>query len=166
MIASGSISATRTPTTSDKNGVVIYMDPITGPETFSRFFARDKIPGVAPYTGDLTYDHTVPLPGGSKVVLSGQARWSSPYDMASITPPQLAVGGYQYIRNNSAWIGDLYATWLSDSERYSVTGYVRNVGDDRYKTLGPGLAGETAMFTSTVNLSDPRTYGVVLSARF
>ena len=150
----------------DKNGVVIYTDPITGPETFSRFFARDKIPGVAPYTGDLNYDHTVPLPGGSKVVLSGQARWSSPYDMASITPPQLAVGGYQYIRNNSVWIGDLYATWLSDSERYSVAGYVRNVGDDRYKTLGPGLAGETAMFTSMVNLSDPRTYGVVLSARF
>jgi iron complex outermembrane receptor protein len=149
----------------DKNGVVIATDPVTqSPETFSRFFAKDKIPGVAPYTGDVFYDHTVPLPGGSTLTLHGDARWHSPYDGSAITSKQL--GSYGLIRVESAWLGDLNATWRSDGGRYSVTGYVRNVGDKRDKLLGPGLNGEApGSISSQVTFSDPRTFGVVLSAR-
>ncbi len=156
----------------DKNGTEIYTDPVAGPITFGRFYARDKIPGVAPFTADVSYDHTVPLPGSSTLTLHGDARWHSPYDFGSITSLQLNPPGggpsyFPYIRTESAWIGDLNATWASVGGKFSVTGYVRNVSNIRYKTPGPGLAGEPpGPVTSTVTLSDPRTYGVVLSTRF
>jgi iron complex outermembrane receptor protein len=152
---------------------VIYTDPVAGPVTFGRFYARDNIPGVVPFTGDVSYDHTIPLPGGSTLTLHGDARWHTAYDFGSITTLQLNPPGgttpsyYPFIRTESGWISDLNLSWASVGGKFSVTGYVRNVGNSRFKTPGPGLAGEPpGPVTSTVTLSDPRTVGVVLSARF
>jgi iron complex outermembrane receptor protein len=148
----------------DKNGTVIYTDSSGVPITFSRFYARDKIPGVAPFTSNVSYDHSVPLPGGSMLTLHGDARWHSPYDGSAVTPPQLAIGAYPYMRVTSGWVGDLNATWLSVGGNYSVTGYVRNVADNRYKIAGL-VNGETTL-SAGASLYDPRTYGAVLSVHF
>jgi outer membrane receptor protein involved in Fe transport len=148
----------------NKNGTVLYTDSSGVPITFSRFYARDKIPGVAPYTSDVTYDHTVPLPGGSTLTLHGDARWHSPYDGVAVTSVQLAIGAYPYMRVKSGWVGDLNATWLSVGGNYSVTGYVRNVADNRYRA-GGNIIGEATLQAGAL-FYDPRTYGAVLSVHF
>jgi hypothetical protein len=135
--------------------------------SFARFFARDKIPGVVPITSTVSYDRTVPLPGGSVLTLHGDVRYLSPYDSAAATQDQLDAGAYPLIRVSGQVVGDLNATWASSNDKFSVTGYVRNVGDNMYKTYNTGVNGGTGSpLTMQVQPSDPRTYGVVANVRF
>ena len=153
----------------DKTGALIPTG--TGSYvSFARFFARDKIPGVVPITSTVSYDRTVPLPGGSVLTLHGDVRYLSPYDGAAATQDQLGAGAYPLIRVSSQVVGDLNATWVSSNDNFSVTGYVRNVGDNVYKTFvaaGSSVNGGTGSpLTMQVTPSDPRTYGVVANVRF
>jgi outer membrane receptor protein involved in Fe transport len=59
-------------------------------------------------------------------------------------------------------IGNLNLGWTSSSEIYSVNAYVRNVADTIYKTN----INVVSSFSISAFPSDPRTYGVVLGARF
>jgi len=131
--------------------------------TFADYFARDKINQAVPYTASLSYDHSIALSGGSKLTLHGDARYMSGHDLTNVRPDQLASGSVQlpYIQVGGQVLGNLNATWASSSNTYSVTGYVRNVGDTRYKTSVNTLGSAYG-----TGLSDPLTYGVVLNARF
>jgi len=138
----------------------------TGPgtsEPASDFIARDEIPNVVPFTAALGYSHIVPLPGGSMLTLHADARYLSAHDTSTVTPGELAAGAYPYLRVGGQVVGDLNAMW--DYRNYSINGYVRNVGNNRYKnsiTISPSLNA----LSYTAIPYDPLTYGVVLSARF
>ena len=74
-------------------------------------------------------------------------------------------GGFEYLPQteiDSYVLGNLSLTLQPDSERWSITGYVLNIGDERYPIspqIGPGNT-----FTSSFN--PPRTYGARLRANF
>jgi outer membrane receptor protein involved in Fe transport len=56
---------------------------------------------------------------------------------------------------------------VSSNDKFSVTGYVRNIGDNVYKTSNSGVTGGTGSpLSMQVTPSDPRTYGVVANVRF
>lgn len=137
----------------------------TGPgttATFANFVVQDEVPGVVPFTASLSYEHTMTLPGSSTLVLHGDVRSSSSYDGAALTPAQVAAGLSPYVRVDDAVVGNLSATWASPNGNYSLTGYVRNVGESDYKTNV--YVGSRS--TISAEPYDPRTYGVVLNARF
>jgi iron complex outermembrane receptor protein len=142
-------------------------NPVTlGPgvtTNFSGFYALNGIPGVVPFTANLSYDHLFNLTQGPTITVHGDVRYLSPHDDTNIWPSQLDSGLYPYIRVGSEVVGDINASWLLGDGKFSLTGYVRNVGDNRYKaqiTITP-IAGGGVGATPY----DPRTYGFVLAAR-
>jgi iron complex outermembrane receptor protein len=153
------------------NATFVNTDKLVVPgappgETFAYYFTRPEIPGVTPFTANLSYDHIIHLAGGSSVALHGDTRYLSAHDVSALASDQLAEGGAPYVGTAGQFIGDVNATWNSADGHFSLTGYVRNVGDNRYKTnvvLIPDFPGSG--FTPIPGLYDPRTFGVVLSAR-
>jgi outer membrane receptor protein involved in Fe transport len=117
-----------------------------------------------PFTANLSYDHIFNLTKGSSIALHGDARYLSAHDDTNLWTSQLDAGLYPYVRVNSQVIGDINASWLFGDGKLSLTGYVRNVGDNRYKagliitSIAAGGVGATPY--------DPRTFGFVLSAKF
>jgi iron complex outermembrane receptor protein len=74
-----------------------------------------------------------------------------------------------YSRVDGEWIGNLSGTWTSAADKYSVTGYMRNVTDNDYKGSAT-LSGLGTSFSAQVSngsgVYDPRTFGVILQAKF
>ncbi len=141
------------------------------PAEYAFFFARNTVPGVVPFEATLAYDHRLPLGGDSELTLHGDMRYGSQYDDSRLTTQDLASGGLPYIEHEAEVLGNLSATWAMAQGRYSITGYVRNVADSRER-LGSILK-ETSTTSTTLSsdtvtpsLEDPRTFGVILSARF
>jgi hypothetical protein len=58
-------------------------------------------------------------------------------------------------------VGDANISWVSGNGNWSATGYVRNVDDNQYKNQ---VQLQNPLWVATPY--DPRTWGVVVSARF
>jgi iron complex outermembrane receptor protein len=132
--------------------------------TFATYFAQDKIPRVTPYSAQLTYDHSFTLPGSSKLTLHGDARYMSAHDLSNVKEIQVLHGALPFVRVGDEVVGNVNLTWASSGGNYSVTGYVRNVGGNRYKSTLNSNGNATITYSGSV--FDPRTYGIVLNARF
>jgi iron complex outermembrane receptor protein len=76
----------------------------------------------------------------------------------------MGAAGLAYVHVDDQWTGNLSGTWRPSNGRYTVTGYVRNVTDNRYKTYVQLQSVQPLSVTGTQN--DPRTFGVVLSSAF
>lgn len=140
----------------------------TSPTTsvgLSQLQAYDRVPNVAPVFADIAYDHRFDLSGGSSLTVRGDVRYIGAYLGGPIRPDQVAADQYDYVRSGDALIGNLNVRWTSSDSRYSVSAYVRNVGDRRYKTA-VNMYGAGASSGDNVSLGDPRTYGLVLNASF
>lgn len=142
----------------DKDQLVDTGDGST--VTFGDYFVRDEIPGVTPFTASVSYDHTFRLPGDSTLVLRGAARYMSEHALTNVAETQIA--SEPYYRVDAQWVGDLSATWAPATKLISVTGYVRNVDDNQYKTTANIQQGSGIAATPY----DPRTYGVLLNVDF
>lgn len=141
------------------------------PTQYNYLFAFDKIPGVPPYEVNASYTHSLPIADGVDLRLTGDVRYSSAHYVTRIPDSYVQYGALDYAHVSGKTLGDLNATLSIADGRYSLTGYVRNVTDERFKVYRPGLgtAVDSATATSvgsTVTLSDPRTYGIVATARF
>jgi len=133
--------------------------PVPGtPYTFATFFAKDDIPGIVPLNVVVSYDRTVDLPRNSKLTLHADVRMMSRHDEGRITAAQLQAGTLlAYVDTPTQFIGNVSATWSSANDRYSLTGYVRNVGDNEYKTNVNTSFGLPQILATPY---DPRTYGI------
>jgi hypothetical protein len=72
------------------------------------------------------------------------------------------------IRDN-ATVADLNLPWMASNGHFSATGYVRNIGDNLYKTGDSASYSNRPTgltFASGAALYDPRTYAIVLNAHF
>jgi iron complex outermembrane receptor protein len=143
-----------------------YVDQPEEPFRFKTYIAKDDIAGVAPLTVNASYTHQWHLPGDSTLSLRVDGRYLSSHDEGTITEQQLNQGGERFVHVDGQFVGNLSSTWSLADNRLSVTGYVRNVTDNRYKTsirvnsLGNVISG------STVTEYDVRTYGVVIGVNF
>lgn len=139
---------------------------------YAEFFRYSSVPGFAPFQASLSYDHHISV-GKATLLLDGDVRYMSAHDTASITRPQAALGGSDYARVGGEVIGDLNAT-LMFGEHFSITGYVRNVADNRFLPDGWGLAFVTPGATAGApnveadrdGLSDPRTFGMIVRFKY
>jgi iron complex outermembrane receptor protein len=124
----------------------------------------DKVPGVVPHTFNAAYSHHFTLPGDSTIDFRADARFQSAHNLDNVSA-QLGQAGLAYVHVDDQWTGNLSGSWQPSNGDYSVTVYVRNVTNNRYKTFAQlQLLQPFVVASGTQN--DPRTYGVVLTARY
>lgn len=140
---------------------------------YAFLFSSNTVPGVAPFQGSVAYDHRIPI-GSATLILHGDVHFFTDHDTSSIPQSYAAIGVEPFVHVASQAIGDLNAT-LMFGPHYSITGYVRNVADARYIPDGWGVGaaipspvpgGLPIVSNGGVNLSDPRTFGVILSVKY
>jgi iron complex outermembrane receptor protein len=142
------------------------------PALFAVYVAEDKVAnntvsstGVAPITANVNYDHIFHLPGASTLTFHGDSRWLSSQEGDLSSFVATTIGAWA-VRVHAQVIGDLSATWASPRSHYSLTGYVRNVGDNRYITSVAAASPPVTPETYTQTQYDPRTYGFIAAVNF
>jgi len=143
----------------------------------SDYFQLEQLPGNPRLKASLGYDHSFIFNDGSTLMPRVQLRYTGGYYLQQLSTTNLAleddynmdVKGYDY--QSACVLGDISLTWTSSDSKYSVSSYVRNITDEEYKTniavpaLVGGPSGEYVSDT-TVEVGDPRTFGVVLKVKF
>ncbi|MGU7771573.1 TonB-dependent receptor [Burkholderia sp. MR1-5-21] len=129
------------------------------------------VPGIIPQQLTASLEHKFDAPRGSTFIARVQGRFQSGYTLGGYTTNINAP----FFNGGSVAAGshvgpqatmDLNFTWLSASHAYSVSAYVNNVTNNRYKTSVNYLttgAGYPNGYPA-VTLSDPITVGVVFQA--
>jgi iron complex outermembrane receptor protein len=123
-----------------------------------------KMPGHPEFKATLAYDHTFLFGNGSTLVPRAELVYTGDYYLQQMNFQMIALGQKPYNYRDSLTLFNVGATWTSASQMYSVTGYMRNAFDEEYKanvkldTMG--------VDTVLVTPGDPRTFGVMISAKF
>jgi outer membrane receptor protein involved in Fe transport len=130
---------------------------------FATYVAQTKIFGIAPLTAQASYDHRFALAAGSSVDLGLDAYHTGSYDQGAVSVANMTLGAGPYVKADSQQVYNGHLTWTSASSRFSVTGYVRNIADNVYKT-STAFNGFRPLASTLTVPSPPRIYGVVLHA--
>lgn len=134
--------------------------------TFTQYVAeKHDVPGSVPHMVNAAYSHSFALPGGSTLDFRADARFQSAYNLGNVSAQLGDQGGLAYVHVGDEWISNLNGSWRSSSGKYSVTAYLRNVTDNRYKTYVQLQTLEPVPVASVAQY-DPRTVGIVLSALY
>lgn len=134
----------------------------------------------APSTVSANYEHTFKLAGGSSLLARIDTTWHSSYqnfnpsnNVLSATnnvnapgppPAYIGPGILAYSQLASGAVGNINLNWMSAGDKYSVGAYVRNFTDKRWLTYE--VSSLTPVQQVNAYQTDPRTYGVILSAKF
>jgi outer membrane receptor protein involved in Fe transport len=148
----------------------------TGPRpgvNYEQFFSNHVVAPSPPFRLSASYDHRVALGGDASLGLRAAVRYVSAHASSRITAQQAAFGGTPYIQVPSRAVADINAT-LAFGSGISITGYVRNLTNERYlpdnwnvADVIPGAPGSPPfVITSQFALSDPRTFGAILNFKF
>lgn len=123
---------------------------------------RETKRALRPYSISANYEHVFDLPNGSTLSARIDGRYEAAHLTQDLHTDLVALGYSNYVHVDSRAFGNLSATWASGDGRYVISSYVRNVTNTKYITHIVG-GDTTALY---VNWTDPRTFGVVLSAKF
>ncbi len=139
---------------------------INEPAEFTQFAVATQPNNVVPHTVNAAYTHFFHLADGVDLSVHGDGRYLSAHSVSSqfLTPSLFNTGATPYADVGDQLIGDLSATLTLPDKHYSVTAYVRNFTDNRYKT--DVLVQTVQPVNVSATLYDPRTVGVILSAHF
>jgi iron complex outermembrane receptor protein len=118
--------------------------------------AGEQVARVPRSTGLLGYDHSFGLPNDGSIDVSGSMKFAASRWIATDFIPSERVGSYT--------VFDAHADYVAPNSAYSVSAYVRNIGNKVYYTGGlqqPFIAGLFA-----ANIAPPRTFGAQISYTF
>ncbi|WP_408591007.1 TonB-dependent receptor [Novosphingobium sp.] len=137
---------------------------------FAQFFSTHTISPAPPVQITGSYDHRVNISDTATLVLRGAVRYVSEHDSSRITVQMADFGGAPYVRVPAKALADLNAR-LELGSHLTITGYVRNLFNERYlpdnwniANVFPGNPPIVAVSSNT--LSDPRTFGIIVTARY
>jgi outer membrane receptor protein involved in Fe transport len=137
---------------------------------YAPFFSSDKVAPSAPFRVSASYDHRVELGENMSLGLRAAVRYVSAHASSNITDQHAAFGATPYVRVPGRALADLNAT-LALGSGISITGYVRNLTNERYlpdnwnvATVIPG--NPPMVIVSQNSLSDPRTFGAIVNFKF
>ena len=140
-----------------------YVDLLNGPVNLT----GKKIPYVAPISASLSYTHTFHLSNGGSVDASVHTRIQDRATLSYNPSPDPTTISPGYTRT------DFNVTYTAPNDRWSVTGYVRNIeGSADLDTVfgnstGPGVGlTPTNTFTPEVSIQAPRTFGFIVRYKF
>lgn len=138
---------------------------------FASIVLQDSVNNMSPLTGQLSYGHDFELPGEQQLSINIDANFVGAYTLNDERPVARGVnlGGQDYtdyLESDNEVVANLSATWTI-LPKISLTGYVRNVADNRYKNSAAIVQDPaTAADPPGGGLSDPRTYGAIVNVGF
>lgn len=140
------------------------------PADYAKYFSSRNVAPSPPFRVTGSYDHRISLGGDTALMLRGVVRYVSSHASSRITVLDDQLGATPYVRVPGRAVADLNAT-LVVSPRISITGYVRNVTDERYLPDNWNVANvipgnPPTVIVSQNSLSDPRTFGAILNFKF
>lgn len=129
---------------------------------FRTFVYQKNITGISPFTLSPAYEHTFLLPDGSSILGRADMTLTAGYDETPLNLLGLVTGltaaqSLPYTHVGTQILGNLAVTWTSADSKYSVGGFVRNLGNDIYPT---GLYIDTGVAAGVPSIG--RTYGVTM----
>lgn len=130
---------------------------------FATHAAREHVPGSPPWTANLSYSRLFNFAGGASLTLRGDVNYRSSFISELASQRKIDAGGLPYLNVESATVGNLGATWVSSAGKWSLTGYVRNVADDRNQTRGTADLAADGSVSASGSLADPRTFGLIVN---
>ncbi len=126
----------------------------------------DIQPGHPQFEGTLAYEHNFSLSNGSSLVPRVELHYTSAYYLSEINYLQVDYGEKPYDHQDAVTLCNANVVWTSASQKYSVTGWVQNAFDKEYKTGVSMVAPGEDLSTVGVSVGDPRTFGVMVNAKF
>jgi iron complex outermembrane recepter protein len=117
---------------------------------------------AARWSASADYRHNFTLPGGSTLTPRLNFIYKSHYTSGLLT----AIGdGYNPSLATQPGYAEynVFCTWQNAAKKFSVIGYVKNIGNEAV-LLNYGVTPPPA--TQTVTLDAPRTFGLILQARY
>ncbi len=140
-------------------------------ESAKEFMYLKDVPGLPNETATLGYDHTFMFNNGASLVPRVEFRYTGGYYLSQIKAvnvesmdPANKYNYLKYLYQGGVTLTNFAASFNSSDGKYTATAYVRNAFDERYKTSSQVPEGPMAFFNTTVG--DPRTWGVMFSAKF
>jgi outer membrane receptor protein involved in Fe transport len=117
---------------------------------------------VVPHTVQASYQHTFDVANGHNI----QARIDGKYESAHRTDDLhidfLNAGQSKFVNVGDRLVGNAQISFVTEDKRYSLTTYVRNFTNAKHPTLTVG----GNLNAIDVYNREPRTFGIVASARF
>ncbi|WP_130327511.1 TonB-dependent receptor [Sphingomonas sp. BK036] len=113
---------------------------------YKTYFSTQKVSGVPPLQGNVAYDHRIPLGGDARLALRGVVRFFTAHDRSRLTQEWADLGAGPYGHVNSQALADFNAT-LIITPQFSITGYVRNLTDNRFLPDGWAIGSVTPSMT-------------------
>ncbi len=137
--------------------MVTWSDHTTSPAADA--LVIDHFTGYPDLQATLDYDHTFNLTDGSTLVPHLELIYQGSHYLSQVTQSQAQAGALDYVNQDAIAICNAGLTWTSASQKYSATAWVRNAFDKEYKnTVDPN--------GYSVTPGDPRTFGLMLNAKF
>ncbi|MEC3949629.1 TonB-dependent receptor [Sphingobium sp. HWE2-09] len=173
-IKGAELEAAFRPSPNDRIGFnIVYTDAKFKDKTanFASNIAQEKIAGISPVTANISYIRHIDLADNHILELGVDGIYRSGYDFTYLSQVDIANGLAPSVRVDDQFVANAHATWTI-AGRYSITAYVRNIGDRRYIQTGsvvPGVGtpgGPPPANIVIARYADPRTFGVVLAADF
>lgn len=129
-----------------------------------QYFTQEKLHGVIPLEGNLTYQRTFTFSNGSVLLSHLKVEFQDGYYTMRVSPQEAAIGNLPYSWQRSLWLGDIGATWTSPTGMFSLSGNVQNIMDLEYKHRI--VLGQMDVESNQVWPGLPRTYSLILGIRF
>jgi outer membrane receptor protein involved in Fe transport len=133
----------------------IGFDPLTAPnhgEGFYKQLGGNELPNAPRFTGTLTADYTLPLPGSWLATLHGDLHYQGESWARIFNTP-----GYDKLKANTNI--NLAAIFTNEDAGWTVMAYVKNV-QDKDSITGAFLNSDDSGLTTNVFLNEPRLYGL------
>jgi iron complex outermembrane recepter protein len=129
-----------------------------------QYLELSHLSGQPPVTANISYDHTFTFENGTVLVPRAEIRYTSGEYISNFKVDQPALAGLKPYGYQDGYVtGDIGATWIGPESKYSATAYVRNVTDKTYKA---GAKIDKDLVNNTAAVGDPRTFGVMIKAKF
>lgn len=149
-----------------------FTNPFFGSEyfvTFNDLHGTDEVHGVPKLTSSINYDHNYYFEDDSTLNIGIDVMFISEYLGGPIRNDLIEDGREEWLQAGDAVISNLNLTWLSSDSSYSISAYIRNLGNKLYYTKTgaygkDGSAPSGLVLESSVN--SPRTFGIVFNYFF
>jgi len=134
-----------------------YLDSKYGKGGFTGADGVPDEPAFSPeWTARFAGTWTQPLPGGSSLAFTGAASYRDAMWLSVENTPALTEDSY--------WVMDALVSWVSESGRWTVSGGVKNLGDEVYRVEGQEFRSVGGIQTAYYGY--PRTWTIGFDYRF
>jgi iron complex outermembrane receptor protein len=142
-------------------GKYVDKDPL-----FATIVLQDSINNMPRLSGQLSYGYDFTLPADQRLSINVDANFVGAYTLSDERDVVRGANSnyLSYIQSDNEVVANISATWTI-LPKISLTGYVRNAADNRYKNSA-AVVNNPATTTPNGGLSDPRTFGAIVNVGF